>query len=386
MTAENPSMSPSVTTSGTLPPGFDKRYRWVLRPAAIYLISRALFWAAVLVTASFTNLSVAEEIDRWDSRWFLRAAAQGWPSSLPTEHGHVAASTIAFFPLFPLVIRWTSTLTGLSYLASGIAVASLSGLTAMVGVWYLVRSFADRAATDRGVLLLAFFPGSFVLNMVYAEGMMVTLVAFGLWALLARRWVLAGLLGALASATSPVALAFELSCLWCAYRALADGRDWRSIAAPVLAPLGFVAFQAWLWVHTGDLWAWRLTERYGWRSTISPAFGLQSVLTLTRHPMSGTKTEDLLFAGIVIAVVGAVFAIRRRMPMPVLLYGLGVAVLAFVSSPVGLRPRFLFDAFPLVIGVGLALRRWRYAPVLLASALSLVALTAFELASYQVFP
>ncbi|MHB8499222.1 MAG: glycosyltransferase 87 family protein, partial [Acidimicrobiales bacterium] len=295
-------------------------------------------------------------------------------------------STIAFFPLFPLVIRWVSTLTGLSYLASGIAVASLSGLTAMVGVWYLVRSFADRAATDRSVLLLAFFPGSFVLNMVYAEGMMVTLIAFGLWALLARRWVLAGLLGALASATSPVALAFELSCLWCAYRALADERDWRSIAAPVLAPLGFVAFQTWLWVHTGDLWAWRVTERYGWQSTISPAFGLHSVLTLARHPISGTKTEDILFVGIVVTVVGAVVAIRRRMPMPVLLYGLAVAVLAFVSSPVGLRPRFLFDAFPLVIGVGLALRRWRYVPVLLASALSLVALTAFELASYQVFP
>ncbi|MHB8498896.1 MAG: hypothetical protein ACYDES_13100, partial [Acidimicrobiales bacterium] len=149
MTAENPTMSlsPSTATSGSRTPRFDKRYRWVLRPAAIYLISRALFWATVLVTASFTHLSVAEEIDRWDSQWFLRAAANGWPSSLPTDHGHVVASTIAFFPLFPLVIRWVSTLTGLSYLASGIAVASLSGLTAMVGVWYLVRSFADRAAT-----------------------------------------------------------------------------------------------------------------------------------------------------------------------------------------------------------------------------------------------
>ena len=74
------------------------------------------------------------------------------------------------------------------------------------------------------------------------------------------------MLGLLASATSPIALAFVLSCVWCAGRELDPYRDWRSLAAPGLAPLGFLGFMLWLWAHTGVLSAWRLTERQGWQS------------------------------------------------------------------------------------------------------------------------
>ncbi len=42
----------------------------------------------------------------------------------------------------------------------------------------------------------------------------------------------------------------------------ASARWWR----PLLAPLGFVAYMAYLWRHTGEPLAWRLTERGGWHS------------------------------------------------------------------------------------------------------------------------
>ena len=207
----------------------------------IYLASRALAWATLAVTTIFTHVSVAGEIDRWDSRWFIRAAEFGWPSQLPHRNGHVAANTIAFLPAFPLSFRWLSHLTGLSLLAAGVIVTSVSGLTAMIGVWMLIRAYADRDAADRGTLLVAMFPGSFVLSMVYSEGLVITFVAFGILALMRRRWLLAGLLGMLATATTPIALAFEVSCLWCAYREVARNRNWRSLLiAPVLTPLGFI--------------------------------------------------------------------------------------------------------------------------------------------------
>ena len=163
----------------------------------------------------------------------------GWPRHLPYHHGHVAGSTIAFFPLFPLSIRWLSDLTGLTPLAAGITITTVTGLTAMVGVWVLVRHYADQSSADRATLLVALFPGSFVLSMVYSEGFALTFLAFGLLALLQKRWLLAGLLGLLASFTTPVALAFEVSCLWCAYRELStDRRNWRVLAAPDPRPAG----------------------------------------------------------------------------------------------------------------------------------------------------
>ena len=102
------------------PPAGSARWpRWILRPTVIYLVSRALTWTTLAITTLFTHQSILQEVDRWDSRWFLRAAAQGWPRHLPFHDGHVAGSTIAFFPLFPLSIRWLSHLTGLSLLAAG---------------------------------------------------------------------------------------------------------------------------------------------------------------------------------------------------------------------------------------------------------------------------
>ena len=208
--------------------------RWILRPALIYLASRAVT-STLAVTTLFTHQSILQEVDRWDSRWFIRAAALGWPRHLPFDHGHVAGSTIAFFPLFPLSIRWLSDVTGLSLLAAGIAITTVTGLTAMVGVWALVRHYADQASADRATLLVALFPGSLVLSMVYSEGFALTFLAFGLLALLQKRWLLAGLLGLLASFTTPVALAFEVSCLWCAYRGCPEtgtGGPWQHRSWP----------------------------------------------------------------------------------------------------------------------------------------------------------
>ena len=360
--------------------------RWILRPTVIYLVSRAITWTTLAITTLFTHQSILQEVDRWDSRWFLRAAAQGWPRHLPYDHGHVAGSTIAFFPLFPLSIRWLSHLTGLSLLAAGITITTVTGCTAMIGVWALVRHYADQPSADRATLLVALFPGSFVLSMVYSEGFALTFLAFGLLALLQKRWLLAGLLGLLASFTTPVALAFEVSCLWCAYREVSTARNWRALAAPVLAPLGFLYYQVWIWQHTGNLNAWRLTERGGWKSYPSLVYAFHTVAVFVRDPVATNKTDDLLFVCTVLVVVAGVVAVRSSMPTPMVLYGLSAAALGMISAPIGLRPRFIFLAFPLIIGVGTWLRGRAYLALVSVSAAFLIGFTAFEVASWRIFP
>ena len=378
-------MNPVPVLDPATAPGRESR-RWVLRPIAIYLASRVVTLSALAIATAFSHDSILGEINLWDSRWFIRAAEFGWPNHLPRVDGHVAGNTIAFFPLFPLTIRWLSHLTGLSLLTSGIIISSVTGLTAIIGVWALVRHYADRSSADRATLLVAMFPGTFVLSRVYSEGIVVTCLAFGLLALLQRRWLLAGILGLIATATSPIALAFEVSCLWCAYQELLRSRNWRALSAPVLAPMGFVAYQLWLWAHTGNLLAWRLTERGGWKSYPSLMWPVHLVVTFLRDPISTNRQQDLLFVGIVITALAVIVALRSRMPMPLLLYGIAAAVLALVAAPVGLRPRFIFLAFPLIIAVGTWLRGKSYVAVLSASVLLLGALMAYTVSSFTIFP
>ena len=88
----------------------------------------------------------------------------------------------------------------------------------------------------------------------------------------------------------------------------------------MLAPLGFVAYQLWLWAHTDNLLAWRVTERSGWSSYPSVAYPAHLVATFLRDPVATNQQQDLLFVGIVVTVIAAIFALRSRVPMPMLLY------------------------------------------------------------------
>jgi hypothetical protein len=360
--------------------------RWVLRPIVIYLASRVVTYAALGVATTFSHKGLWGEIDLWDSRWFIRAASHGWPSHLPMVDGHPAANTTAFFPLFPLSFRWLSEITGISLLTAGAIVSGLTGMTAMIAVWALVRRYAGSRGADRATLLLAVFPGAFVFSLVYSEGMTITFIAFGLLALLRRRWLLAGILGLLATATSPVAVAFAVSCAWCAYREIRRNGNWRAIVAPILAPLGIIGYLAWLAWHSGGVTAWTQTERYGWHSYASLWYPIHLVISFLRDPIAQTLTDHILVVGIVVAVICAIVAIRDRMPVPILLYGLIAAGISVVTAPVGLRPRFILLAFPLVLAIGTRLRGRSYGAVLLLSTGLLITLTIYTVASYKVFP
>lgn len=382
-------LAPSGTldTPGTGPAAARLRPpTWLSHATAIFVVSRVVTLAAMAVTTTFSHKTLLGEMAQWDGVWFLRAAAHGPLARLPHAHGHVAASTIAFFPLFPLVIRWLSEATGMSPLAAGIVVSTLAGWTATMAVWRLVRRFADDGTADRATLLLLVFPGAFVLSLIYSEGMEITLLALGLAMLLDRRWLAAGLLGLLATATSPVALGFVLPAAWCAWTEIRSRGSWRSVAVPLLTPVGFLAYMGWLWRHTGDLLAWRATEAGGWHSTFSLAFPVHVVVSFVADPVATNKTTDLLFAGIVVTAACAVVAVRSRLPAPLLLYGLAAAAFALCSAPVGLRPRFIFVAFPLVLAVGARLHGRVYVGVVILSAGLLAGIAMFSAATFAIFP
>ena len=108
--------------------------------------------------------------------------------------------------------------------------------------------------------------------------------------------------------------------------------------------------------------------------------------TFVTDPRSPTLTGQILVAGTVVAVVGVVLMVREHQPAPVLLYGLCALGSAAVSQPVGLRPRFLMLAFPVVIAAGTRYDGWVHRGLVALSAVLLVLCTVLEVSSYAVFP
>ncbi|MGH9046225.1 MAG: hypothetical protein ACRDVW_02810, partial [Acidimicrobiales bacterium] len=148
-----------------------------------------------------------------------------------------------------------------------------------------------------------------------------------------------------------------------------------------------VIYLIWTWRHTGTLSAFSKTERGGWHSYLSIAYPFTTIAHVVAHPSDASGNQWLVSVCIIAVVIGVWIAVRDRQPTPILIYGILVAILAVLTAPVGPRPRIILDAFPLIMAVGLRYHRgWQFKLATVASVGLLVGFTAFELASWAVFP
>lgn len=362
-----------ATGAGRLAPLF--------RPLAAFAASRAVVLVAMWIATKLQpELSLAEAASAWDGGWYLLAAEAGYPDAVPD-----GASTIAFFPLYPLLVRLVDGLPGLTPIAAALVVAGASAAAATVVLWLLTRQLWDGDVADRVVVLFAFSPGSFVLSMVYAEGTMLLLAAGCLWALVARRWLVAGVLAALGTASRPNAIALVGACAWASAVAVLHRREWRSLIAPLLAPAGIVAYFGFLWARTGVATAWFDVQRAGWEERVVPLAVVDDLRQLLDAPFADVN-NSLAVAGTVLAVAGLVLLLRTRVPGEVVVYAVIVLGLALVSETLGPRPRFLLTAFPVLFAVALRVRSTGLAIAVGASACTLGALTVLSTATLLATP
>lgn len=353
--------------------------------AAVYVGARLLTLVVVAVADLFTHHGLVRDLSTWDGAWFLRAAGHGWPATMPRVDGHLIASTIAFFPLFPLLLRGLHDVTGLSSAVVGLWVSALAGLGATLAVGALTRSYADDASARRASLLFALAPGGFVFSLVYNEGIVITLAALALWALTRERWWLAGVVGAVSTALSPAGLILLAPAAWVAVGELRR-RRWAALVAPILTPTGFLAWMGYLWAHTGTLGAWSRTERAGWKSYPSLLYPLRVVGKFVTNPISPTMTGQLLILGTAVTVAGLVVVWRERPPAPIAVYALTAAVVFAISAPVGLRPRFVMLVFPIVMSVATRYKGRTFAWIASLSGLGLALMSVETLHSWAIFP
>lgn len=309
-----------------------------------------------------------------DANWYLTIAEHGYPGLVA---GHLPA-TAAFFPLFPLIIRLASYLTAGNYVAAGLAVSILVGAASAVGVWALAARVRDRRVADRAVLLYCLFPGAMVFGMLYSEPLNVALGAGVLLALVSRRWLLAGIVGAAATATAPMLIIVVAVTGIAAVQAIWTRREWRALIAPALTPLGILAYFGYLGHRYHDYAFWFQAENSGWGQHIDWGQKTLEILTWTDEPAaSQNKLLSWVYIVMVVAAaVGIILMLAARLPLPVWLYGI-LIVLTFTLSPANPRPRYVLCAFPLFIGAAAKLPRVIYWPVLALSALGLIFLTGW---------
>jgi hypothetical protein len=356
---------------------------------AVYLATRALLLVVALVNGTLRHHAFTHELSQWDGLWYRELATHGYPDQVV----HVQ-STLGFFPLYPMVV-WLVAHAAvmpvaryeiLSTTIAGVIVSGLGGLIATILVGRLAESWWGEQVARRAVLLFCLFPGSVVFSMVYAEGLMIPLAAGCLLALQYRRWLLAGALAGLATATEPQALVLVPVCAISAVLELRRNRSQlRPLLAPALSLVGAASFAGFLWLWTGSPFASLIAQRDGWAEKtdglalahLTEQLADQISFRHFNHP-----TIDL---NLVIGLGGAIVLLgllvlvirnRREMSIEAIVYTVGIAWIGMTSEFVPPMPRLLITAFPAVIVVARYVRGRPFTALLWVNGIMLAGLSA----------
>jgi hypothetical protein len=327
-----------------------------LRLLGLYAIVRM---ALVLADVLAAHVSYASSLDgplvSWDSKWYLIVAAHGYPAVAPTVGGHLTYSAAGFLPVFPLLIR-LFTVFHLSLVSAALAVSVISGAVATLLVWRLATRLVDATAGWNAAVLFMLFPGMGISwGLLYSESVGLALVAGSLLLMARGQWIWAGVVGSIASATSPLALPLALAAAVPAVQGLRKRQLPGALFTVLLAPTGFLGYVAILALRYHDVRFWWRLQTQAWGASVD--FG-RSLLGLLPHlwKLGYQGPAWLDWIGLA-AVAGAAFALRRaRLPGCVNAYCIGLLVLLFASNSLGFKPRLLSWAFPALIAVAATAR------------------------------
>ncbi|MHA7268889.1 hypothetical protein [Arthrobacter sp. HLT1-20] len=258
-----------------------RRAPWWLKVTLLYAAARLVSFAIFLGAAWHAEASpwggkqpdYLTFINRWDAGWYERIYDGGYPTTIPrNEDGTAQPNQWAFYPVFPLMARALSNVTGLAWAPAAALVATAAGLAAALMIYVLFRHFASPVTALWGVAFFAMFPISPVLQVPYAESLGTFFLAAALYLLIKRNYWAAipvvMLLCLSRPAGAPFAAVVGIHLLIRLWHRKSDPFPAREmLSGALLAVVSLVMAFSWIfiaWWWTGDRTAYTDTET-AWR-------------------------------------------------------------------------------------------------------------------------
>ncbi|MGH7729581.1 MAG: mannosyltransferase family protein, partial [Vulcanimicrobiaceae bacterium] len=307
---------------------------------------------------------------RWDAVHFLDIA----------QHGYYGTE-MAFFPLYPLAIRTLGALLGNDLLA-GLLISNVAFFFGLLFFYKLVEHQFDRTVARRATFYVSIFPTAVFFSAVYSESLFFALTVASFYYISEHRWLRAGVLGALASATRPegvllvVPLLIEAAATAGGWRALVASprRATRQLMGTALVPLGLLLYMAWLWVLRGDPLYFSHVQVHWGRHFAPPWVSLIDAVGKIAHgPPVGIANEGIQLAFTLLMVALLIGSFGRLRPSLVAYMLLSILVPLSTSSLMSM-PRFALVLFPMFMVLALWGKRPSFNNAIVAFSLPLLGL------------
>jgi hypothetical protein len=338
------------------------------RQGGLVWLATHLGYLAILLVSRMTDKvwigipAALKTFRQQDTNWYWMIASHGYERYFE-QTGDPTAGTgriVAFFPAYPLLTRVLNPVLPGGTEAALFIVSNLALLGALVVFYRLVDREFDGATARRAIWYLMLFPTAFFLVAGYSTSLFLLLTIGAVYAMRSGHFWLAGLLGALATATRQSALLLGVVFLWEYWRQ----RDTRGkllkldVLAVALIPTGLLAFMLYLYETTGDALAFAHAQSSWIRVTEPPWVGLyHAVRVFVRVAIVNNQNNTLELGSVLLmlalcglALVGPWKLRRDQFVYPV--YGI-LLVIFFLCFPTA-KPyqplmsisRFVLEVFP----------------------------------------
>ncbi|MEY9841629.1 hypothetical protein [Streptacidiphilus sp. EB103A] len=343
---------------------------------AVYAVTTAAHLLVLSAMIPAGGPSLQNRLTTWDGGFYLEIAAHGYPHGFSYDpSGKLTGNTLAFFPLYPMLVRAVHGITRLDVPTAGIVTANLALIAALIVVLLLFcRLYGRRTSIIAVVLLAAAQPMSLVFLMSYSESLFLALAAGMLLAAHRRAWLTAGLLALLVGLTRPAAVAAVAALGVAVLLHLVRERriSWRPLAALALGCAGTPLYLLWVALRVGRADAWFQIQGAGWGTQWDNGRAIWDFLVQTLA--TGDGWVPVSTAVLLIALVCATLVTWQRGSWPPLVvYGTSIVILTLCQSNYyHSKLRLLLPALVFLVPLARAIARTRTRTAVLTLTVAIV--------------
>lgn len=312
---------------------------------------------------------------RYDAGWYHGIASQGY------IYGADGRNNLAFFPVYPLLMRGGGWLLGgrqQDFYFAGIVISWLAFAGAMTMLYRLALLDLPRPAALRAVMYAAAFPFAYFFGMVYSESVFLLALVTAVYALRRHRWLIGAATGAVMTATRVTGLMALPGVALIAWRAAGHDRLTRvkALAATAACTVGMAGYCVFNYIVSGTPFAWYdAITFWGYRPGGNPFGGLRGLLqALALRPYQFLATEpmapyDTLNALSALGALALVPVIWRRFNAGYALIVVASLLLPLSSGQFEGLGRYCSVQFPIALALASFGGETRHHVLLVASAM-----------------
>jgi Gpi18-like mannosyltransferase len=280
--------------------------------------------------------------------------------------GYYAKFTQAFFPLYPLLIRFLDPIFR-NFIIDGLFVSNICILIALFIFYKLILLDYSEQIAKKSILFLLVFPTSFFLGAFYNESIFLVFVLSSFYFARQKKWFLAGFFGIFASLTRFVGIVLIPSLILEVF--VLKGKFKKKLIPLLLSllpALGLLGYMYYLQTDMGDPLFFvhaqtafkvsRTTEKIVLLYQVFYRY-IKMLLTVDIHQWLYFSVVFEFFSGLLFISL-LIYGYLKKIRPSYLLYGILVYMIPTFTGTLTSMPRYALTIFPAFIALSLIKNRW----------------------------